>query len=312
MLHALNIKPFDLQPVYTSWTDAPRFNGKEKKDFTVASWLAKIEEGCKLHRVPKALWPEVAQHYMGEKATRRFKKVAEVMTQMHGNSYIWSWKRFRTAMENAHWDLEGNKWLRLAGSKTASIFTKSEQVAKKDQSPKATAKPSETKSLLQRAMSLNEKSAVVLTKEASDPKRPRPERASTMSLFSSLTQSSAMKEPTNTHTLKKEPPKERVVQRSMSSLLPRSSTSAVDGSGVEVPVWLLLACEALKDLNVEYPTTMGVVSAILITVGSIPALPAVSTGAAGAFLASGTAHAIGSIAVGLGGLLTAHQHGTKI
>lgn len=48
---------------------------------------------------------------------------------------------------------------------------------------------------------------------------------------------------------------------------------------------------------------MTAISAVLITVGSIPALPVISAGAGGAFLASGTAHAIGSIAVGIGSLL---------
>ena len=50
---------------------------------------------------------------------------------------------------------------------------------------------------------------------------------------------------------------------------------------------------------------MTALSAVLITVGSIPAIPAISAGAGGAFLASGTAHAIGSIAVGVGSLLKA-------
>lgn len=45
-------------------------------------------------------------------------------------------------------------------------------------------------------------------------------------------------------------------------------------------------------------------SAILITVGSIPAIPAISAGAGGAVLASGAAHAVGAIAVGLGQALS--------
>lgn len=49
---------------------------------------------------------------------------------------------------------------------------------------------------------------------------------------------------------------------------------------------------------------MSVLSAILITAGSLPALPAISAGAGGAILASGAAHAIGAIAVGLGQVLS--------
>lgn len=50
---------------------------------------------------------------------------------------------------------------------------------------------------------------------------------------------------------------------------------------------------------------MTAISAVLITIGSIPALPAISAGAGGVFLASGTAQAIGSIAVGVGSLIKA-------
>ena len=50
---------------------------------------------------------------------------------------------------------------------------------------------------------------------------------------------------------------------------------------------------------------MTAISAVLITIGSIPALPAIATGAGGAFLASGTAQAIGSIAIGVGSLINA-------
>ena len=53
------------------------------------------------------------------------------------------------------------------------------------------------------------------------------------------------------------------------------------------------------------PKAMTAISAVLITIGSIPAIPAISAGAGGAFLASGTAHAIGSIAIGVGSLLKA-------
>ena len=42
---------------------------------------------------------------------------------------------------------------------------------------------------------------------------------------------------------------------------------------------------------------------------SLPALPAISAGAGGAFLASSTAHALGSLAVGLGTLLQAQTEG---
>lgn len=71
------------------------------------------------------------------------------------------------------------------------------------------------------------------------------------------------------------------------------------------PVWLLNACTALDYITSEHPKAMSVLSAILITAGSLPAIPAISAGAGGAVLASGAAHAIGAIAVGLGQVLGA-------
>lgn len=75
------------------------------------------------------------------------------------------------------------------------------------------------------------------------------------------------------------------------------------------PEWLVILLESLKTLSSEYPVLMSAASAILITVGTIPSLPVVSAGAAGAFLASGTAQTLGSLAVGLGTLFSAQQTG---
>ena len=81
---------------------------------------------------------------------------------------------------------------------------------------------------------------------------------------------------------------------------------AVNTDGVaHAPTWLLNASKALSFLATEHPKAMTTISAVLITIGSIPALPAIATGAGGAFLASGTAQAIGSIAVGVGSLIKA-------
>lgn len=60
------------------------------------------------------------------------------------------------------------------------------------------------------------------------------------------------------------------------------------------------ACTALDFLTSEHPKAMTLISAILITVGSLPAIPAITAGAGGAVLASGAAQAIGAIAVGIG------------
>ena len=67
-----------------------------------------------------------------------------------------------------------------------------------------------------------------------------------------------------------------------------------------MPVWLLNACAALDYITSEHPKAMSIISAILITAGSIPAIPAIAAGAGGAVLASGAAQAAGAIAIGLG------------
>lgn len=70
-----------------------------------------------------------------------------------------------------------------------------------------------------------------------------------------------------------------------------------------MPIWLLNACAALDYITSEHPKTMSIISAILITAGSIPAIPAIAAGAGGAVLASGAAQTAGAIAIGLGQVL---------
>ncbi len=73
------------------------------------------------------------------------------------------------------------------------------------------------------------------------------------------------------------------------------------------PIWLINACNALDFLNNEHPKVMSTLSAILITAGTLPTIPAVAAGVGGTVLASGAAHAVGAIAVGLGSWLRASQ-----
>lgn len=76
-----------------------------------------------------------------------------------------------------------------------------------------------------------------------------------------------------------------------------------------MPLWLVQTCMAFdyEKMSSGHRKTMSIVAAILITAGSIPSLPAVSAGAAGAFLASGTAHVLGSTAVGVGTWIAAQS-----
>jgi hypothetical protein len=80
-------------------------------------------------------------------------------------------------------------------------------------------------------------------------------------------------------------------------------------SVTNVPTWLLNAATALDFLKGEHPRVMSTLSAILIVAGTIPSLPVVSAGAAGAVLASSTAHAVGAIAIGLGSWIKTQQEG---
>jgi hypothetical protein len=78
-----------------------------------------------------------------------------------------------------------------------------------------------------------------------------------------------------------------------------------------IPAWLLNASNALSFLQNEHPKVMTTLSAVLITLGSIPALPAIHAGAGGAILASGAAQALGAIAVGVGQLMVTGEAGGK-
>ena len=55
---------------------------------------------------------------------------------------------------------------------------------------------------------------------------------------------------------------------------------AVTTAEAQAPLWLLNACSALDFLTSEHPKVMTTLSAVLITVGSLPALPGISTAAA--------------------------------
>jgi hypothetical protein len=79
IIEAFKIKPADLEPVYASWPNAPRFYGQDPnkkskggiRDLPVEEWLQEIKTGCKERNVPKESWHRVGLHYMGDAARRR-------------------------------------------------------------------------------------------------------------------------------------------------------------------------------------------------------------------------------------------------
>lgn len=100
MLEAFKIKEFDLNPIFESWANPPMFYGERKKDKSVDDWLDQIKSGCVERKVPEECWHKVAQHYMGPKAKARLSELKNVMAQINGGKYRWSWKKFRIAMKN--------------------------------------------------------------------------------------------------------------------------------------------------------------------------------------------------------------------
>lgn len=132
MLDAFKLKPFDLEPVYASWTTAPRFLGDPKKDPPVDEWLKEIKEGCLKHNVPQEYWhtyvwpihfglvlilclgalssswgrglkqgdyrlPSGVRNLFNSSRLNELKKV---MAQVHGGRYWWNWKKFKVAMNS--------------------------------------------------------------------------------------------------------------------------------------------------------------------------------------------------------------------
>lgn len=59
MLNAFKIKPFDLEPVFESWSNPPVFVGNPKKDPSVDAWLESIKAGCVERKVPEEYWHKV-------------------------------------------------------------------------------------------------------------------------------------------------------------------------------------------------------------------------------------------------------------
>jgi hypothetical protein len=73
------------------------------------------------------------------------------------------------------------------------------------------------------------------------------------------------------------------------------------------PLWMLNACNALDFLTTEHPKVMSTLSAVLITVGSLPVIPGLPAAAGGTILASHAVQAAGAIAVGVGNWLKSAQ-----
>ncbi|KAJ6519333.1 hypothetical protein C8R45DRAFT_809017 [Mycena sanguinolenta] len=303
MLDAFKIKPFDLEPVYAAWTPGPRFLGDPKKDSSVDDWLEEVKKGCTNHNVPKEYWHTCAQHFMGDQAKARLAELKKVMAQVHGGQYRWNWKKFKVAMRNMSWDIDTSKT--EAVKVPAGPFWWLPKPAKK-------VDPDEAEYIIcEEPAPILGRSNTVESK-ASEVDRPVVGRAATHSFWPIRKNSkdAVVVDDTAQRPVPRKAKSEGtvVLSREVIKPLPALPNSG-DGIGttVRAPAWLLNAATALEFLQSEHPRVMTSLSAILIVAGTIPSLPAVSAGAAGAVLASSTAHAVGAIAVGLGSWIKAQQ-----
>ncbi|GJE93002.1 hypothetical protein PsYK624_091610 [Phanerochaete sordida] len=291
----LKKEQFDVDAFCASWTDAPvpKWHGIPDRDGSVADWLAKLEGGLKERKVPKDYWHDVAFKYMGDRATRAWVFVGAATAHMFGSKFKWNWKRYKKVMILVPWGtLVNDPWYKR-------LTWQIKQQLQPPPSPPPPPPPPVKQPFLRRSRTVKD-----------DVKKPseRPEPQRTASLFTFGSSSNAESSKTATVKKKADPPKEKEKEKSMSAFLVKASKDEFDGLNIP-PEWLVIVLEALKGLSSEYPVAMSAASAVLIAMGTIPSLPVVSAGAAGVFLASGTAQTLGSLAVGLGTLLSAQQAG---
>ncbi|KAJ3998434.1 hypothetical protein F5050DRAFT_1870745, partial [Lentinula boryana] len=289
MLDAFKLKPYDLEPVYASWPDAPMFYGslpndgkhpKKAKDMPVDEWLRVIKEGCVERNVPKEYWHKVAQHYMGEKAKGRLDELKAVMAKVHGGNYRWNWEKFKIAMRNMGWNVDSSETesIKVQG-KPSGLWWMPHHSSKKDE-PQCEGSKDE--------------SEVKPELMAVSAPRPSPQKAASDSM---LTATRSMTSPIII-------PGQSSDENLCFGLIVTYPSIAIT-TVTHAPVWLLNACNALDFLSTEHPKVMSSLSAILITAGTIPSIPAISAGAGGALLASGAVQAVGAIALGVGSWLKA-------
>ncbi|KAH9964876.1 hypothetical protein BC827DRAFT_1321941 [Russula dissimulans] len=278
MLDAFKPKEFDLEPVLEAWKNPPRFFGNPKKDPPVDTWLDQVKEGCLERKIPKECWHKVGQHFLADKARKRLNELQEVLRNLHGGNYRWDWKRFKIAMRNMGWDIDDKK------TESVKVQTKSSGLWRIIGREKETVKEE-----------------AVEAKPNEGKKKPTPMRRATVGESSSPTEKELVKaDPVNSsgfwklHLPSTSSNNASTITSSNNASTTTTSTSTTSTSTAVVPVppgpqpqgelttttvaqapiWLLNACNALDFLTTEHPKVMTTLSAVLITVGSLPALPA--------------------------------------
>jgi len=295
MLEAFKIKEFDLNPVFEAWKNPPMFYGESKKDMSVDDWLDQIKAGCVERKVPEEYWHKVAQHYMGPKAKTRLLELKNVLAQIHGGKYRWSWKKFRIAMKNMGWEIDHTATTPVTVERRSSGSWLTRW--KKDKNAK------------EEIVEVT-RAEVIPSPPPKDP-RPHPVKAlSETAIHAATTAFRSRHPPQRANTMGPVVTTSTAVTPAPLPPLPVMAPHAPDSQAVttvsNVPTWLLNACQALNFLTAEHPRAISTLSAVLITAGTLPAIPAIS---GGTVLATGVAQAVGAIAVGVGNLLKAQQEG---
>jgi len=305
MLGAFKIKEFDLEPVIEAWTNPPIFRGDPSRDMPIDDWLAAIKAGSVERKVPEEYWHKVAQRFMGPSAKARFQEIKNVMAKVNGGKYRWSWKKFSVAMKNMGWDIDpkATETIQLT-SKPSGIFwiTRKMSGSKEKEAPPVPPKDVKEDKEDKENQPHHEKSSPSswLATMKGD-KRRTPTRSHTdTALITTLTQTSSALKPRPT------PSRANSIDPTSTELATVSENSNAVTQVQNAPTWLLNACSALDFLTCEHPRAMSTISAILITAGTLPTIPAI---AGGTVLATGVAQAVGAIAVGVGNMLKAQQDG---
>lgn len=346
MLEAFKIKEFDLNPIFESWANPPMFYGEPGKDMPVDEWLDQIKSGCVERKVPEEYWHKLAQHYMGPKAKTRLTELKNVLAQINGGKYRWSWKKFKIAMKNMGCTQHSSSCRELRdnlltptsclGSIDMTATTPVTVERRSSGSWLTRWKPSKDKHAKESEpieVTKVETPAPIPPPKDSNP-RPNPVKAlSETAIHAATSAFKARHPPQRSNTMGAAVTTMAVASAPIQPLppLPVATQPAQGTSHVgfplsfqyvaddrtchcflgvttvsNVPTWLLNACQALNFLTAEHPRAMTTLSAVLITAGTLPAIPAIS---GGTVLASGVAQAVGAIAVGVGNLLKAQQEG---
>ncbi|TRM57520.1 hypothetical protein BD626DRAFT_515025 [Schizophyllum amplum] len=337
MLNAFKLKAFDLEPVYTEWTTGHDSQADPTRDKPVDEWLEAIKAGCKARDVPKECWHKVGQHFMGEKARARLDELKAVMAKVNGGTYRWSWEKFKIAMRNMGWNIDASETESIkVEAKSSGQWWFSRKNGQKEQmdaaalspvveSPVDTEPATSAPWTLRRALTSRSITGKTSRPRAVKPKRRHTDAPSHPSRdecksrrANSQTRSgetcshcscdshshSGSKKRSSSHTGRGSEDGSRKSGKTHREGRPVPSHSKSEPSKLNTETVIATQPVAAEADERRAPKAMSTLGAILITVGTIPAIPALHVGAGGAFLASGAIQAAGAIAVGVGKLLT--------